>query len=325
MRAEGGETDEDTFLMKDLLNLDDPLEALTPVLLNQRYLDQYGDVDYAAFRQRIVKSFETISEGMDAIMIEALHEPSLGCFIGLSVPRLAKALGSCVLLVSSTQKDYVVDEVIFEKERICAEGANCLGIVFNYIPKMHIERVRDLMAPILGKHGIPTWGIIPECTPITAPSVGMIAEVLNAEILSGQGKEDLLVENYLVGAMTQESAIRYFRTTPRKAIITGGDRPDICLAALETDTSALILTGNLHPDVLVIARADERGVPILLVPYDTFTTVRKLDDVTGKIRIGDSKRVALARDLVSDYVDWEGLVAQIRPVSNSSSADHPSS
>ena len=85
------------------------------------------------------------------------------------------------------------------------------------------------------------------------------------------------------------------------------------------------MTGNLHPDVLVIARADERGVPILLVPYDTFTTVRKLDDVTGKIRIGDSKRVALARDLVSDYVDWEGLVAQIRPVSNSSSADHPSS
>ena len=107
--------------------------------------------------------------------------------------------------------------------------------------------------------------------------------------------------------MTQDSAIHYFRRAPRKAVITGGDRPDLALAALETDTSALILTGNLYPDVRVLARAEEKGVPVILVPYDTYTTVGKVKDVTGKIRIGDKKRINEAKRLVSKHVNWKGL------------------
>ena len=37
----------------------------------------------------------------------------------------------------------------------------------------------------------------------------------------------------LVGAMSVESALSYFRRKPNKAVITGGDRADIQLAALE--------------------------------------------------------------------------------------------
>ena len=311
-QVEEKSTDEDSLLMKGLLNLDAPLEAITPILLDYHYLGQYRREDFASLKERVVKAFGTISRGADIVIIEALHEPFLGSFMDLSVPELAKALSSCILLISSAQRDYVIDEVLFEQERIKAEGVKCSGIIFNYVPRLQMDRVKNQFAPLLGKHGMATWGIIPECMEITAPTVRTIAEVLEAESLAGQEKEDNVVENYLVGAMSPESAIKYFRTTPRKAVITGGDRPDICLAALETDTSAIILTGSLRPDIQVLAKADEKGVPVLLVPYDTFTTVEKLDGVTGKIRMGDAKRIGLARNLVSDYVDWKGLLAHFK-------------
>lgn len=312
VQVEEKSTDEDALLMKSLLNLDAPLEAITPILLDYNYLNQYKREEYGSLKERVIKAFGTVSKGVDVVIIEALHEPFLGRFMNLSVPELAKTLDSYILMIASAHRDYVIDEVLFEQERIKAEGVHCLGIVFNYVPRLQTERVKNQLAPMLSKHGLTTWGVIPECIDITAPTVRTIAEVLDAELLAGQGKEDLVVENYLVGAMSPESAIKYFRTTPRKAVITGGDRPDVCLAALETDTSAIILTGNLRPDIQVLVKADEKGVPVLLVPYDTFTTVERLDGVTGKIRVGDSKRIGLARDLVSDYVDWRGLLAHLK-------------
>jgi BioD-like phosphotransacetylase family protein len=40
----------------------------------------------------------------------------------------------------------------------------------------------------------------------------------------------------MVGAMSAENALSYFRRKAHKVVITGGDRPDIQLAALETST-----------------------------------------------------------------------------------------
>ena len=74
-----------------------------------------------------------------------------------------------------------------------------------------------------------------------------------------------LIENFSIGAMNVEQALTYFRRIPRKAVITGGDRADIQLAALETDTVALVLTGNLFPAPVVQtagcppARTDHSG------------------------------------------------------------------
>jgi len=82
----------------------------------------------------------------------------------------------------------------------------------------------------------------------------------------------------LVGAMSAEAALTYFRRRTNKAVITGGDRADIQLAALETSTSCLILTGNLYPSPVVLNRADELDVPLLLADMDT---VSAIDIVAG--------------------------------------------
>jgi BioD-like phosphotransacetylase family protein len=124
---------------------------------------------------------------------------------------------------------------------------------------------------------------------------------------------DNVIEEFLVGAMTPESALRYFRRSLRKAVITGGDRMDIQMAALQTDLSALILTGNYYPDARVLGRAEELGVPVLLVSSDTFATVKEISSLTGRIRPNDTRKIDLANQMVEQYVDCDEILRKIFP------------
>jgi len=300
---------EDALLMKHVLKLEEPLAVITPILLEYQYLDQYSPQQTATLPDKINIAYQQISKGKDLMIMEALHEPCLGASLNLSAVELAKRLNSELLLVSTTYRDTALDEILFEYLYTVKKVTKCAGMVFNRVRKPIDKRLKTVVVPMLEKQGIHVWGLIPETIPLTAPTVKELAETLGGKLLCGEENVSNLVERYLVGAMTQESAIRYFRKAPRKVVITGGDRSDIALAAIETDTSALILTGDLYPDVRVLARAKEKGIPVILVSYDTFTTMERTHDITGKIKIGDDKRINLAKELVSKYVDWKGLLS----------------
>ena len=73
-------------------------------------------------------------------------------------------------------------------------------------------------------------------------------DILGGEILAAHDHLHLPVEDVVIGAMTTAGALTYLRRAANKAVILGGDRADLALAALETSTSVLILTGGLYPD-----------------------------------------------------------------------------
>jgi hypothetical protein len=309
---EGESLDEDTLHMKKILNLEEPLETITPVLLEYQYLDQYSTGNTVHLLDKVTQAYRRVARDKDLIIIEALHESCLGASLNLSAADLAKLFGSHLLLLSATNRDAAVDEILFEHFCISQKGTKCSGVIFNRVRNTFGDRIRNVFIPTLEKQRIQVWGIIPESTILTAPTVKELVEALGGEVLCGERNLSNQVERYLVGAMTQDSAIHYFRSAPRKAVITGGDRPDIALAALETDTSVLILTGNFYPDVRVKAKAEERGVPIILVSYDTYNTVEMVRNITGKLRVDDRKRIDEAKRLVSEYVEWDKLLSYLK-------------
>ncbi|MHA2091993.1 MAG: DRTGG domain-containing protein, partial [Candidatus Kariarchaeaceae archaeon] len=142
-------------------------------------------------------------------------------------------------------------------------------------------------------NGIKTFGLVPDRLALVAPTVKELKEVLNAKILAGKQYLDKLVENYVVGAMEPESALKYFRRSINKAVITGGDRPQLAIAALETDTSALVLTGSIHPPARVLSKAEEVKVPVLLVTGDTYSTIKRLTETPlyGKIHTDQTEKI----------------------------------
>jgi len=107
--------------------------------------------------------------------------------------------------------------------------------------------------------------------------------------------------------MTADTALSRFRQQTNKAVITGGDRTDIQLAALETSTTCLVLTGNLQPSPLIVKQAEEFGVAILLVNQNTMETIEKIEGVFGKTRLGQTAKLQKFEELVTNAVDIERL------------------
>ncbi len=94
-------------------------------------------------------------------------------------------------------------------------------------------------------------------------------------------------------------------------MITGGNRADIQLAALETSTRCVVLTGDQMPNRILLARAREAGVPMILVRYDTLTTVEKLESVLGRIRIREAQKVARAQELLREHLNSRRIIQKL--------------
>jgi hypothetical protein len=102
--------------------------------------------------------------------------------------------------------------------------------------------------------------------------------------------------------------LKYFRKGQNMAVITGGDRTDIQLAALETSTQCLILTGQVRPHPDVISRAEDLEIPILSVDLDTLTTVEIVDNAIGQVRIHEPRKLQFLYQTMSESFDFEALM-----------------
>ena len=69
----------------------------------------------------------------------------------------------------------------------------------------------------------------------------------------------------------------YFSTKDNKAVITRGDRPDLQMSALSTETACLIMTKGIKPIEYVEYAAQEEGVSIVVVDKDTISTLESLN------------------------------------------------
>jgi BioD-like phosphotransacetylase family protein len=102
--------------------------------------------------------------------------------------------------------------------------------------------------------------------------------------------------------------------------VTGGDRLDIQLAALETSTRCLILTGNLYPSSVILSRAEEVGVPVVLVRQDTLTAVEMIDRYRGRMRFHQAKKVDIFNRVLTGHFSFSRLYRDLGLAPRASSA-----
>jgi len=312
-RAEGRIADEDALFMVEVLGLSESPDVISPVTLVPhqvaRILSEEDQTDYVAC---LDTAFDQVSKGKRVVILEGGASVTEGSLIDLSATKVARHLKAPTLVIAKYESDLVVDDVLGAK---ALHGEAMIGAVINVVPRQRMRFVQEVVKPYLEKQGILVFGILPQERLLLSISVDELAECLMGEILccANRGKE--LVEYLMVGAMSVDSALTYFRRKPNKAVITGGDRPDIQLAALETSTKCLILTGNLRPSPIIMARAEEVGVPMILVKQDTLTAVEIIEQSFGKTRFHQEKKVQRFQEMMEERFDFENLyvVMGLRP------------
>lgn len=297
--------DRDALLMKEMLGMETEVDQIVPLHTSPSYLSKYSTGQESM--GKIKEAYNKICAGADYVIVEGTTAPQTMMALGLDAPGLAKELGLPALLVAKGESDYYLDDALMFLRYIKSVGTDLGGILFNNVPKQNMDKCRGVYTPLLEKEGYQVLGILPKNAQLMAPTAREIYDVLGGELLEGEGYLDKLVEEIMIGAMTPESALNYFHRSINKAVVAGGDRPLIAMAALETNTSLLILTGGIYPDVRVLSKAAEQKVPVILVPYDTYTTVEKLHCVTRKIQVSDSKAISQARTHLEEYADLQKL------------------
>jgi hypothetical protein len=61
----------------------------------------------------------------------------------------------------------------------------------------------------------------------------------------------------------------------------------------------------------VLGQAEELGVPIILVNYDTATTVEMVDAAIGHQKVHNPKKIDRVRQFIKDDVDLDLLLEQV--------------
>lgn len=286
--------DSDCALMRELLSLEVPIEMMSVVR------------DYPGlFRDRIPEEFPEkinermgLQEGREPLFVESGRNYSYGAYIGLDPLTLSRLTGFPIILVADGDVGLLVDKTVVAHAYFTSQKAEVRGVIFNKVEDEEEGYLDKVTAPALERRGIEVLGSLPHIEEISRLTVRDIARELNARVVGGEEGLDREVKDIFIGAMSVSTVIKnplFWRK--KKVIITGGDRIDMQMAAFESDTSALILTGDIFPDPQVVAKADSLSVPLLLVPGDTYAVSRRVERVEPRLKLEGEGRDKLLKAL----------------------------
>jgi BioD-like phosphotransacetylase family protein len=299
--------EEDVRFMTEVLNL--PQKKVRPPLLSldaetiHKRLQGEDTKDYC----HSLKEYLQQTTG-DLILLEGPGTLDEGSLFNLSLLEVAQEINATVLLVVRYHSVLLVENLLFAKKHF----GNCLaGVLINDIPADQLGIAKSTIQPFLEKQNIPVLGMTPRSELLRSVSVRELVLQLKAQVLCRADRLDLMVESLTIGAMNVNSALKYFRKRRNMAVVTGGDRTDIQIAALETSTQCLILTGQLPPQPMIINRAEELEIPVLSVDLDTLTTVEIINHAFGQVRLHEPIKVDCMRHLMAQHFDIERLMSQL--------------
>jgi len=281
---------------------------MEPIVYSPTFVQQVirGREDLDALRERVREAYDALAADRDVMFLEGGGHFAVGGAAGLTDRDVADVLDGETLLVAPYTEPGDVDRV-FSAERHL--GDRFAGVLFNAVPDAALDELTADVLPFLERRGIHTFGALPRVQELAGVTVAELAEELGADVATREAPTDAYLERFVVGAMGPDEALRQFRRTRAAAMITGGDRSEIQTAALEAPgVDCLLLTGGFRLSGAVLGRAEEAGVPVLVVDTDTATAVERTESILRSGRTRDARTVERTGELLADAADVEGLL-----------------
>lgn len=308
VKKDKGVYDADALFIKETLGLEEPLGVISPFVRTYENQTLLFDGRLKDVKKRVLAAFETL-KNKDFAIIAGAGDLFEGSLLGINTLSLLDDMKAYLLMVEPWRGESSADALYGASGLL---GERFAGGIINKTPISAVSHVKETVRPFLEKKGVKVFGVFPRDSALEAMSVRQLNELLNGKVLCCEDKLDEFVENFSIGAMDVDSALGYFRRTPNKAVITGAHRSDIQLAALETSTRCIILTGGLTTNNVVIGKAQSKGIPIISVMDDTFTTIDKIEGSMGKTNIREKRKVERVKELMDREFDLERFLKSMK-------------
>lgn len=303
-----GTPDEDALFVAGALELPDDPRTLCPLRLTENAVRAPDGGACERPLQVLHDAYREVACRHDVLLCDGLGEIWQGRFLHVSGADVVGALDLPVLLVARFAGVRQLDDVCYVKDVL---RDRLQGVVFTMVPETRLEAVEHDYGRSLTDSGIRGYGVMPVDRQLAAIPVNAIAAELGGTFLAGREAGERLTDSYLIGAMGPEHALAYFKRTPNKVVVVGGDRDDLIRAALKTSTVALVLTGTGRPDPTVLAEAEGLGVAVVAVPQDTVFAADGLRHLFGRIRVHERSKIDRIERLVDERLQVDQLIADL--------------
>ena len=283
--AEG--VDSDAAFVKHTFALEEPVESLCPVFTDEGNLTS-----------KVKEAFTEISKGKDVVIIEGIDEQSRSSY------GILEALDARVIIVEGYSKELPGIPLTTVGKYF---GEHLLGVVLNKVPGSQVERVRSEAPASFSEAGVSLLGVLPEDRALLALTIGELAEHIQGEVLNNHEKSAELVENFMLGALCVDPGPVYFGRKANKVAVLRSERSDMQLAALETSTRCLVLSGDTAPNPSVLYRAEDKEVPVILTKDDLNNIVTNIEEALAKTRFNQENKLAKLIEIMEQNFDFEAM------------------
>lgn len=278
--------DPDVLFMKKMLALTEPVEALSPQA------------------KGVAGAYSQVSSGKDIVIVEGRCGLTQKDDLSKTAYEIVSALKAKVVVVEGYSVSGFSTAVADSYKGF---GKNLLGVILNRVPVSQLKCVTDEVVPHFKEARINVLGMLPEDRALMTFTVGELAESIQGEILNSPEKSCELVENFMTGALSVDSGLEYFARKANKAVLVRADRPDMQLAALETPTKCLVISGDKVPIYSVRYRAENRGVPIVHTKKDLKSVIADLEAALSQARFTEERKLGKLSEILGQRLDFGAL------------------
>ncbi len=309
--------DEDTVLMDSVYQLNCPLSDMSPIAVEPDFTRKYlANANYDALVRRIEKAFDRVAWEKEFVLCEGSGHAGVGSVFDLSNAQVAKVLGAKVIIVTRGGIGKPIDEIALNQALFEKEGVKIIGVIVNKVVPDKVEFVTGFLRQGLKRRGLDLLGVIPHQPILSRPTLQSVKDELEAEKLNHSRQMSNPVEDIVIGAMSVQNALPYFKRGV--LVIIPGDREDILLAAAAemcsqdyTGLAGIVLTGNLRPGDHVLKLIREMPFPVLLAEKDSYAVASQVHDMTVKTRPDDKAKISLIRDMIAEHVNVEKILSAL--------------
>ncbi len=311
--------DKDSYLIGEVYHCRRNMPQMSPVTIGRGFTEKYiFKPQKEILQQKIVKAFDKLIKGKDAIIIEGTGHAGVGSVIDSSNADVARLLGSKVIIVSEGGIGRSIDEIMLNKALFDLNDVEILGVVINKVLPEKYAKIKRTVEQGLKNKGIRLLGVIPMDPLLRAPTVEQMMNILEFKVLSGKEGLNQRVHHTIVAAMEPHNMIDYLREGT--LVLVSGDRIDNIMVAVSSHLitqknkcliSGIILTGNLLPNPRILKMLRKSQMPVLLASQDTYTVAAKVEHLICKIQKTDKDKITEATYLVRKYVDVDMILKNL--------------
>ncbi|MCB1110818.1 MAG: AAA family ATPase, partial [Chlamydiia bacterium] len=315
--------DKDVVLFKDHFHLKQEESQMSPVLFPRGFTRDFldGKVSEKEMQTKIETSYDIISKGSDAIVVEGTGHVGVGSIVNFSNARVASLLGLPMILVASGGLGSSFDALAVNKALCDATGVPIAGIILNRVHDDKREMVLSYMKKALANWNIPILGCIPFDPFLSNPTMQDYESLFHATLLTG---EDHHMRHFRHMRLVATSLKNYRELIlPNQLIITPSNREDIILATLtkhwdvkianpqEDLAVGMILTGDSPPRQTILEALKKANIPMLYAPVSSYRAMEMITSYTVKIRKEDTEKIQEAVAVVESHIDFDLLLDSV--------------